>query len=262
MEISNLDLFKCLVSLSGMNNAQVADMVGINRPNLYTWLSGKSQVMSKEREEKLLSVLGVYKGKLSGNIVHRWRVGENLENIRTALTLLETKENLDTAEIYFVKTDASATGKIELFNLMVIPRREDEVTILVTLEKPLSTEYPIKKTKLTLGKDCQIIDIWADLWYRWWNKEELTSEEFWSEASHIIETKKDTPEKIVDIDLIASYENQISINKAEDAGLRAIIRGLLNELRKVAPKSKLLDQSERAKIYQEYYDHEINKTNI
>ena len=88
MEISNLDLFKCLVSLSGMNNAQVADVVGINRPNLYTWLSGKSQVMSKEREEKLLSVLGVYKGKISRNIVHRWRVGEKLENIRTALTLL------------------------------------------------------------------------------------------------------------------------------------------------------------------------------
>ena len=259
MSISNLDLFNCLVSLSGMNNAKVADLAGINRPNLYAWLSGKSQIMSKEREEKLLAALGVVDGKLSGNIVHRWRVDADAINIRAALNHLENKEYLDAAEIIFVKTDESASGKIELYNLIEIPRPDGKLTILASFNKPLKNEYPINSTKLKFGHNGKNIVIWADLWARWWNKDELSKQEFWSDAPNCLVIENVDTKQIDDKDLIASYENTILENKAEDAGLRAIIRSLLNELRKVKPESKLLDPSERADIYNEFYKNEKNK---
>lgn len=145
------------------------------------------------------------------------------------------------------------------YNLIQIPRLEGKLTILASFDKPLSIEYPINSTKLKFGHNGKTIEIWADLWTRWWNKDELSSQEFWSDASSYLETKNADAKQIDDKDLIASYEHIIFENKAEDAGLRAIIRSLLNELRKVAPKSKLLDQSERAYIYNEYYDNEKSK---
>lgn len=256
-------LFKELVKLHGLNNAKVADLSGVKRPNLYNWLSGKSQVMSKEREDNLLKVLGVVNGKLMTDVVHRWHVDKELNNIKTTLSLLEDPVNLNNTDIYFVKTDASATGQAELFSLLRIPRAADFLTIMVSYEKPLSTEYPVKSAKLGFGNDLKTINVWADEWYGWWNKENLSTKDFLSEAStHIISNGIDKSEQSIDRDLIAKYENTIRENKAIDGGLRALIRALLKELRIKAPDSNLLDPEIRMKVYKKEYENEIKKNMI
>jgi len=256
-------LFKELVKLLGLNNAKVADLAGVKRPNLYNWLSGKSQVMSKEREDNLLKVIGVINGKLATEIVHRWNSDKDLSNIKTILNQLEDAQDLKQTEIYFVKTDASATGQVELFSLLRIPRASEFVTILVSYEKPLSTEYPVKSAKLGFGNDMKTINVWSDVWYGWWNKETLTMKDFMFEASaYINTTSTDQTEQSVDKDLIARYENTIRECKAVDAGLRAVIRALLNELRLKAPGSPFLNASVRMKEYLAEYDKEIKKSNI
>lgn len=256
-------LFKELVKLHGLNNAKVADLSGVKRPNLYNWLSGKSQVMSKEREDNLLKVLGVFNGKLMTDVVHRWHADKDLSNIKTTLSLLEDPVNLNDTEIYFVKTDASATGQAELFSLLRIPRGAEFLTIMVSYEKPLSTEYPVKAAKLGFGNDLKIINIYSDKWYGWWNKEILSFKEFWSEASAYINTSGiDKTEVSNDKDLIATYETTIRENKAVDAGLRAIIRALLNELRIKAPESTLLKASVRKIEYYKEYENEKEKFDI
>ena len=62
--MDNKEIFKILTHLSGLNNATIADLAGVKRPNLYSWLGGKTQAMSDENIEKLFNVLGVYKGCL------------------------------------------------------------------------------------------------------------------------------------------------------------------------------------------------------
>jgi hypothetical protein len=219
--------------------------------------------MSKERENNLLKVLGIINGKLATDTVHRWYVDKDLSNIKTLLNQLEDAENLNQAEIYFVKTDASSTGQAELFSLMRIPRGAEFLTIMVSYEKPLSTEYPIKVAKLGFGNDLKIINIYSDKWYGWWNKETLSFKEFWSEASEYFNTSGiDKTEQSNDKDLIATYETTIRENKAVDAGLRAIIRALLNELRIKAPESTLLKASVRKIEYDKEYENEKEKFDI
>ena len=63
----------------------------------------------------------------------------------------------------------------------------------------------------------------------------------------------------LDIDLLTTYQSQLVQHTAENAGLRAIIRALLRELRDLKPKHKLLDKANRDVIYHEFYEHELSK---
>lgn len=262
-KIYSQDLFKKLITITGSTNATIADRARVKRPNLYNWLSGKPQVMSHERVEQLFETLGIRHGKLSSSVVHRWYADKDSSNIRTLLTQFETPNSLNTLEIYFVKINDGSVGQSELFNLIRIPRLDENIFILVTSEKPLIAEYPVKSTKLGFGIDQHTIELWSDQWSRWWRDEGLSPEELWQTIkSKLNMNTGSSVEQPIDMDLIAKYEQQILIHKAEDAGLRAIIRDLLKELRNKVPESKLLDASERLKIYNDSYMNEMEKFNI
>jgi hypothetical protein len=91
----------------------------------------------------------------------------------------------------------------------------------------------------------------------------VSTKEFLSEASTYLNASGiDKTEQSIDRDLIAKYENTIRENKAIDAGLRAVIRALLKELRIKAPESNLLDPEIRMKEYKKEYENEIKKNMI
>lgn len=255
------EIFKILTHLSGLNNATIADLAGVKRPNLYSWLGGKTQAMSDENIEKLFNVLGVYKGKLSSEIVYRWQADADLQNIKAVLTHFLEQNVLDKADINFIEIEGYETTLQEKYNLIHIPGAKDSLTILLANNSPQQISFPVKSSKLGFGKDNKRISISIDQWSRWWGADNLSSSAFWIEASLYLssQTKNVQVNDELDIDLLTTYQSQLVQNTAENAGLRAIIRALLRELRNLKPKHKLLDKANRDVIFNEFYAHEIDK---
>ena len=257
------DLFKALANFSTFNNAAIADSAGVKRPNLYSWLGGKSQSMSEDNIEKLFNILGVKKGKLSSEIVYRWQLEDSeASHIKDVLKHFLNQEYLNNAEIHFIEIEGYEAKQVAKHNLIRIPIGTHEgITILVTSNNKLNVGFPIKSSKLGFGQDKQKITVNLDQWFRWMESDTLSSAEFWIEASFYISAQHVVSTSVLndDIDIKISYENQLIEKIAENAGLRAIIRSLIRELRLLKPKHVLLNQDNRDLIYKEYFQHEISK---
>ncbi len=59
-----------LIEISGMSRSAVAGKAGVFRGNLQRWLKGEGQSLGPPGIAKILAVLGVEGGRLSGSVVH------------------------------------------------------------------------------------------------------------------------------------------------------------------------------------------------
>lgn len=65
-------LVKDLLILTGRSASSLASEIGIHRPNIYTWLKKGGRDVGLERQNELLSRLGISGGTLSSARVHFW----------------------------------------------------------------------------------------------------------------------------------------------------------------------------------------------
>ena len=256
------DLFKTLVSLSNLNNAKIADKADVKRPNLYTWLGGKPQALSEGNIESLFNMLGVIRGRLSPEIVYRWQVDFDVDNLKNALQHFVNQEVLNQAEIYFLEIDGYDEADSRKYNLIHIPQSTGGISILIAAATNQTVGFPIKTAKLGFGKDGQTVRISREQWANWWNVDVLSSINFWTEFSlYVSKSNSKTTSSInpQDVDQLATFEKIIIDKTAENAGLKAIIRSLLRELRIANPKNTLLNHENRDLIYREFFEHELSK---
>ncbi|OIQ79949.1 hypothetical protein GALL_383000 [mine drainage metagenome] len=259
MSISPQELFECLVKLNGLNSAKAADLAGVKRPNVYAWLAGKKQVMSQEREERLLQNFGVINGTLSKDIVYRWRVESDTACFKLVLNHLFNPDDLDKAIIYFVDVENS-----KHYNVLRIPFTEGDLFVLVIFNSQQNTGYPLTKEKIGFGINGQKLNVPDWQWDKWWDSEKLDAKKFCLEADMLLKKQGDVnqlwaTDQPMDIKMRLLYEEQIIEKTAENAGLRALIRALLNEMRAAKFKSKLLDKEERDITFKDFYNHELKK---
>lgn len=249
-------LVKYLIQLNGIRPAEVADASNIRRPNLYTWFKGRSQILSEQMIIALMETLGVINGVLNNKIIHRWNVDESLDTMKMVLDELFDKDELAKIEIYFVDC-----GKNRLFNLLRTP---DNATILVSFGKSKGDGYPLNATKCGFGIDKGVVEMPHRIWEEWRSvKTPMTTMDFWICADpyfcNVAEIKSPvvTPENLIDI--CTKYEKEIIEQAAVNAGLRGLIRALLGEVRKIDSKNELLKHNKRDRVYEEYYNAEVNK---
>lgn len=90
--LSLRDIAVCLRELTGLSIAELARRAGLHRPNLVSWLNGRSRTLSLANQLTVCETLGWHNGRLSRERVHRWQVGAEESALKRALTELETEE--------------------------------------------------------------------------------------------------------------------------------------------------------------------------
>ena len=256
------DLFKILISFSNLNAAKIADLAGVKRPNLYTWQSGKSQALSEGNIESIFNILGVIKGKLSSEIVYRWKIDFDEAQLKNVLQQFVNQQILNQSEIYFIEIDGYTETDSKKYSLIHIPHSTGAISILISGSTNQSVGFPIKSTKLGFGKDCQKVNISSEQWANWWSVDVLSSINFWTEFSLYLSNSNmnaTSSNELQDVDQVAAFKNIIIEKTAENAGLRAIIRSLMRELGVLKPNHQLLKKENRNLIYKEFYEHENSK---
>lgn len=253
------DLFECLIQLNGLNSAKAADLAGIKRPNIYAWLARKKQVMSKEREERLFQTFGIINGRLSTDFVYRWRIEIGSICFVQVLKHLLPQEALDKAIIHLLEVENSG-----LYNALIIPQTEGDLILLVISNSPHFSGYPLTKEDIGFGSVGSKIYVPDWQWDKWWGNDKLEVRQFNAEADMLLRKQGESnqlwaSDQPMDINLKAFYETQLLEKTAENAGLRALIRALLGEMRDAKLKSKLLQKEERDLRFKEFYSHELKK---
>lgn len=89
--LSLRDIAICLRELTGLSIAELARRAGLHRPNLVSWLNGRSRTLSLANQLTVCETLGWHNGRLSRERVHRWHVGTEESALKRALTELETE---------------------------------------------------------------------------------------------------------------------------------------------------------------------------
>lgn len=86
MEISNRpdEVIKALFKLSRKSALEIADHIGMLRPNLFEAMAGKRGI-PESKQDKLNEALGLEGNKLAANKIHYWRVGVNLDILKTGV---------------------------------------------------------------------------------------------------------------------------------------------------------------------------------
>lgn len=131
-----------LAPLHNRSMANVADSIGVKRQNMYNFLKTGAG-MSEERQALMLQQLGITKGNLSHDSLHRWYASPDLTNIKDALPLLLPKASLDELIIinFALYADDSA--------ILVAPLKSK--TIYVLLHRPPSLVENAAVTPESIG---------------------------------------------------------------------------------------------------------------
>jgi len=267
-------LAKNLIALSDLKGVRLANSVGIKSPNYYNWWNNKPKFVSDNAIQKLLEVLGISDGYLNQNIIHRWFVtSENEVNSVLKCLILpnqEIKEQFKASQIFQIFTHNNVR-----FSILKLETVSQTNLILCFNRSPNITTFPINADKLNFGTNIFI-------------KEQIASDIFakWSNSSFILDVQTFAQEvkKYLKIDLVDSIDdnnleneqnlddstalsehiNFISSDEKKDLlatqeGLKALIRALLREVKRLDPKSKLLQEQDRKDIFDDFYQHEFNK---
>ncbi len=263
------DLFKHLIKFNDMTVAHLANISKLSRPNIYAWLNEKPKIISQERETEMMRYLGLEDGKLSTKIVHKWNIDPSARLFKELLIHFYGNDILKKVIVNFVNTGS------RLCNIVRIPfmntnHLQQEVILLLMCKDPLSRGYPfdIKKLGFGISGDDRYIADWQ--WDKWWEDELCKPQTFNVEYGILTHHKNEannsqdfvignTDEATNYVELKLSFKNQLIEKAADNAGLRALIRALLNEISQLNNKSKWLDKKNRDLIYDENYKSEFDK---
>ena len=261
MSINKQSLARLLMELQEVTPTMIASEVGIGRTNIYSWLKGKQRTLSEQSVTKLMECLGISADKLSQKIVHRWRA-DSVESVKICLVALFSSAKLSSIEIIPVNCDSS--GHFTIFR--VTDSELGDTTIMLAPASQLSSSTFISSKTLGFGIDLEVVALDISQWNKWWDSRPLlTSQEFWLTAKPFLNLKVKPTIQGEEIELIdpqllkTRYEKVIIEKTGENAGLRAIIRSILRELREKDPGNEWLNEDRRKWIYDEFYRQEMEK---
>lgn len=259
-------LVKNLIELNGLSISKAAEVMNIQRTNLSSWLNGKPNVFSMKKIEVMLAALGlnimsdpstgIRLCSISPDIVHLWQIPKDAQSLIEVLRSTEDEESLKWMEI--IQVDASPKGH---FNILRRKSNSGDLIILVASKDSTSRTYPISSEDLGFGKMAGKIQIPLEKWIAWWRTKSLSTAHLRNELESLTRTEQ----------IIAPIDNELNKRELENTvgklieaqcsneGLKAIIRALLEELRKNDPENRLLIKENRDEIYKEYYESEAKK---
>lgn len=254
-------LIKALVPLINTTGAKIAAAANVKSPNYYNWLSGKSNALSESALDRLLACIGVEEGKLIGHHLHRWYTADkNASDIRENLLSFNKSEQYTDAQIFNI---TAFNG--QRCNLLKLRFINESILVLCFNIDSQSENFPISADKLGFGAEVNLNHIPNPIFNKWANPKKIIGLNGFIEEARTILSTLDLSDITIkrpaikhDINFAAIEQELINMT-ASNAGLKAIIRRMLKELRDHQPNCKLLDDGIRKEIYDADYEHERMK---
>lgn len=132
-ESAVVELARDLITLRGETMGRISQETEIRIPNLSVWLREKPQVISAERQAKILYYLGVKEGELRRDMLHLWHDQGNLELLKRVFgTLLSAEQRKD------LRIHAAAIGGPTPFYILETGEILVSLTITPGLKSALS----------------------------------------------------------------------------------------------------------------------------
>jgi hypothetical protein len=134
-ESAVVELARDLITLRGETMGRISQETEIRIPNLSVWLREKPQVISAERQAKILYYLGVKEGELRRDMLHLWHDQGNLELLKRVFgTLLSAEQRKD------LRIHAAAIGGPSPFYI----RETGEILVSLTITPGLKSALSVR----------------------------------------------------------------------------------------------------------------------
>jgi hypothetical protein len=127
-------LARDLITLRGETMGRISQETEIRIPNLSVWLREKPQVISAERQAKILYYLGVKDGELRRDMLHLWHDQGSLEPLKRVFGTLLSVEQREVLRIHAAAKGGPTpsyileTGEI-LVNLTITPGLKSALSV-------------------------------------------------------------------------------------------------------------------------------------
>lgn len=262
----DLKLIKQLLELNGLSNSKGADVMGVQRSNLSSWLNGKAFVFSIKKIDSMLSALGmralsdpvshVRLCYLAPEIVHRWQVEEGAPSLIDVLRKTEPKKVLEGLEIF--RVNAYPRG---CFNILRGERQNGVLLMLIANRDPSAQDYPLSPEMLGFGRLAGTIEMSLEQWIGWWKEPALPIQEFGTQIYELMGTASagQGADRLPLDRTSGSVDAQLVDCQCQVAGLSALIIALINEVDRLEAGNRLLNKDEQRRIIKEGQDRERQK---
>ena len=133
-ESAVVELARDLMALRGETMGRISQETEIRIPNLSVWLREKPQVISAERQARILYYLGVKEGELRRDMLHLWHDQGSLELLKRVFGTLLSAEQQQDLRIHVAAIGGPTpsyileTGEI-LVNLTITPGLKSALSV-------------------------------------------------------------------------------------------------------------------------------------
>ena len=175
------EVIAALIRLNNISQGKAADLACLVRPNVSSWLCGRIDALSMEKQLKLFDVLGVSYGRLRSDGVHRWCVREVEE---AALVLGEVLDDEERAHAEFWHIHNTRFP-----GCVVLKVAKPTGSIWQMMYRPLMGEppQPINSESLRCGIDRGEVIIDSATWESWFPPAVLEPMSFGTQITNLIE---------------------------------------------------------------------------
>jgi len=175
------EVIAALIRLNNISQGKAADLARLVRPNVSSWLCGRIDALSMEKQLKLFATLGVNYGSLRPDGIHRWCVKE-VED--AALVLGEVLNDKERAHCEFWHVHNTLYP-----GCIVLKITKQTGLIWVMLYRPLMGEQPqpITAESLRCGVDRGEVIIDTATWKSWLPPAMLEPVSFGTQMTNLIE---------------------------------------------------------------------------
>jgi len=175
------EVIAALIRLNNITQGKAADLAGLVRPNVSSWLCGRTDALSIEKQLKLFDVLGVSYGRLRPDGVHRWCVREVEEAALVLGEVLDDEQRVH-AECWYIHNTRYP-------GCIVLKVLKPAGSIWVVMYRPMMAEppQPITAESLRCGFDRGEIIIDTETWESWLPPAVLEHMSFDTQINELIE---------------------------------------------------------------------------
>jgi len=175
------EVIAALIRLNNISQGKAADLAGLVRPNVSSWLCGRIDALSMEKQLKLFDVLGVSYGRLRPDGVHRWCVRE-VEEVALVLGEVLDDEERAYAEFWHIHNTRYP-------GCIVLKVVKPAGSIWVVMYRPMMAEppQPITAESLRCGIDRGEVIIDSATWESWLPPAVLEPVSFGTQMTNLIE---------------------------------------------------------------------------
>ena len=175
------EVIAALIRLNNISQGKAADLAGLVRPNVSSWLCGRIDALSMEKQLKLFDVLGVSYGRLRPDGVHRWCVRE-VEEVALVLGEVLDDEERAHAEFWHIHNTRYP-------GCIVLKVVKPTGSVWVVMYRPMMSEppQPINAESLRFGEDQGEVIIDTETWESWLPPAMLEPVSFGTQITNLIE---------------------------------------------------------------------------